>query len=207
MTIAAQHHDATAATDTPCSVKDLSTLVEISGPGVVGAKAPVLGEWDAADDEFPLDSIGVVVVAFEPVKKVLQLLFTKHGLAGSIECYVGGAVPPGVEHEERRGGPPGKGVVCLIVAGTYRRRVRRVLVVGERLDGRAVDAGGVGGPVVSNFVVVEDVQPREVGGHGGPVRRGVDLTVVLAVVFDGNARAAGNVDVNEVAEEEHERCF
>lgn len=76
--------------------------------------------------------------------------------------------------------------------------------MGEGVVGGVVDARGVLVPVVGDFVVVVDVDPGERVRDGWPVGGSVDLTVLAAVGFAVGAVAAGDVDVDEVAKEEHE---
>lgn len=82
-------------------------------------------------------------------------------------------------------------------------------VDGGMVDIPGVGGGGVGGcgvavPVVCDFVVVHYVDPWQVLRDGGPVGGAVDLTVFATVSFRVAAETAGDVDVDEVAEEEHE---
>lgn len=73
--------------------------------------------------------------------------------------------------------------------------------------GCGIGGCGVAVPVVGYFVVVHDVDPGEVFGDGGPVGGIVDLAVFAAVSFWVAAKAAGDIDVDEVTEEEHEGGF
>ena len=78
------------------------------------------------------------------------------------------------------------------------------MVVAVGVNGCLVDTRCVAVPVVCNLMIVNYVDPAQILAHGRPVRRRVNLTVLLAVVFDSLAPVARNVDVDEVAEEQHE---
>lgn len=129
--------------------------------------------------------------------------FLRGGGRGGGGC--GGAVAAGVEEEEG-GGAVGEGGVCCVCVwvGGSRGRVDGGVVEVEGVEGSGVRGAGAAVPVVGDFMVVDDVQPGEGGGDGWPGGGGVDLAVFAAVGFGVGAEAAGDVDVDEVAEEEHE---
>lgn len=61
MPVAAEDDDADAValgTDVPHSFEDNAAFVEIASPSVGGIEAPVAGERDGGDDEFPVDAGG-----------------------------------------------------------------------------------------------------------------------------------------------------
>lgn len=153
-----------------------------------------------------MTKVRTTIVVFQPVEEVLELLLPKHALAGSVRGVFVRAVPPGIEHKERRRAAPGESIVGFAAGGAYRGRVWCVLIVIERLDGGRVDTSCVGGPVVSDFVVVEDVDPGEILAGGRPVGGSVDLAVLRAVASNVDTGAPRDINVDEVTEEEHEGC-
>lgn len=184
--------------DGPCDVEDDRTLVEIPSPSVVSRGiVPVLSERDGGDDKFP-----VCIGGGQPVKQRIKLFSAEHSLSWSIRLEFRASVGARIEEEEGSRSAMGEAVVGSVWC--YRGRVREVVIVMER-----VNSSGVGGfgrliPIVRDLVVVEDVDPGEMVADGRPIRRGIHLTVVFAVVFRGVPGAVRNVDVNPIAEEEHE---
>lgn len=86
------------------------------------------------------------------------------------------------------------------------RGVDANVIVTERISGGGVGRSGVpAGPVVGDFVVVECVEPRKGAEEGeGPGWGGIYTAVFGAVVGSGGREAQRDVDVDEVAKEEHE---
>jgi hypothetical protein len=78
------------------------------------------------------------------------------------------------------------------------------VVVGIGIVGAREDTSGVAIPVICDLVVIIDMYPGKVFGSVIPVRARVCATILLSVVFGGRARSARNVDVDEVAKEDHE---
>lgn len=80
MPIAAEDDDTDAIAahaDVPHCFEDDAAFVEVTGPGVCGVDAPVAGEWDGGDDEFPFDAGWFV--AFEEVEQGSELCGAEHG--------------------------------------------------------------------------------------------------------------------------------
>lgn len=61
VSVAAEDDDADAGAgraDVPHGFENETAFGKVAGPGVGGVKAPVAGEGDGADDEFPADAGG-----------------------------------------------------------------------------------------------------------------------------------------------------
>lgn len=172
--------------------------MEVSRPGVAGVDAPVAGEGDGRDDEFPVHAGGFG--AGEEGEEGVELGAAEEGFVwgGSGEGEFRVAVAAGVEEEEG-GGAVGEVVVgCVGEGGGW---VDRAVIGGPGIDGCGIGVGSLLVPVVGYFVVVNDVDPGEVCGGVWPVGGGVHLAVFSSVCFDICAESVGYVYVDEIAEE------
>ena len=170
--------------------------MKIASPGVGGVEAPVAGEGDGGDDEFPVDAGGFG--AGEEGEEGGELGGAEHGFIGGVRGKegFGVAVAAGVEHEE------GGGAVGEVVVGCVGEGGRGVY--GAVVDGPGIYGGGIGVrgllvPVVGYFVVVYDVDPWEVCGGTRPVWGGVDLAVFSSICLHVCAESMGYVNVDEIA--------
>lgn len=204
MTVSAKDDDTGARGYRPHCFEDDLAFVEVVGPGICAAKPPIAGERDGRDDELPLHTLRFT--AGEEGEEMGELFWAQHGFLTGV-CGEGlrrGAIATGV-HEEEGGGTMGElEVGCL---WCYRRRVD-----GSMVDVPGVGCGGIGGcgvtvPIVSDLMIVHYVYPGQVLGNGRPVWGTVDLTVFAAVGFWVATESSGDVNVDEVAEEEHEGGF
>jgi len=78
------------------------------------------------------------------------------------------------------------------------------MVVRIRIVGTVEDTGCVAIPIVRYLVIIVDMDPGKILRSVVPVRTRVDAAILLSVVFSSRARPARNVDVDEVAKEDHE---
>lgn len=204
MPVAAENDDAGARWGRPHGFEDLLALMEVAGPGVGGAEAPVASEGNGGNNEFPFRALGLWVG--EVGEEGGELSGAEHrflwGFRGEVERR--SAVAAGIEEEER-GWTVGKGEVGRV--GMYRRRIDGGVVKVPRVGCGGVRVSGVTVPVVSDLMVIEDVEPRQGFGNRRPVGGRVDLAVLAAIGFWIVAHPPRNVDVDKVAKEKHEGCF
>lgn len=175
--------------------------MQVPGPRVLAAEAPVPRERHGGDDEFPADALRSGVL--EPGEEGGELGGAEHGFFGGGGRGFGRAVAARVEEEEG-GGAVGEGGVCCVRVWNSGGRIDGSVVEVEGVEGSGVGGAGAAVPIVGDFVVVEDMEPGEGRGGRRPGGRGVDLAVFAAIGFGVGTEAAGDVDVDEVAEEEHE---
>lgn len=96
MAVAREDDDAGVRGDGPHGLEDGLAFVEVGGPGVGGAEAPVAREWNGGDNEFPFDAVGFA--AGEETEEGGELGGAEHGFFGRVgrEGLGGGAVAAGV---------------------------------------------------------------------------------------------------------------
>ena len=176
-------------------------LGEVAAPRVLGVPVPVLGEGHGRDDNLPPHPARRRLP--EPGQEIGELILAQHRLLGRVgrTDLLRGPVSACVHHEEGRGS---LGEAVVRGTGTDRRGVDRGVIAVPGVDGVGVQPRRVAIPVVRDVVVVDDMDPRKRSGHGPPVRGGVRHAVLTPVALDVGAEALGHVDVDEVAEEEHE---
>jgi hypothetical protein len=86
-------------------------------------------------------------------------------------------------------------------------RIHADVVVLEGVICGAVNAGGIAAPVVLDLVVVDDVDPWEIFADGRPRWGRIYLAVFAAVCLCILAVLVRDIDVNKVAQEQHEIRF
>lgn len=80
--VAREDDDADARGDGPHGLEDGLAFMEVGGPGVSGAEAPVAGEGDGGDDEFPFHAVGFA--AGEEMEEGGELGRAEHGFFGGV---------------------------------------------------------------------------------------------------------------------------
>jgi hypothetical protein len=160
--------DSATKTDVPHSFQDDLSLSKVSSPGVLASEAPVLGEWNAGDHNFPSDTSRDG--SGKPIEKIRELLITEHALLvasfslrftiRAISTIKGLTVTASIDHEEGRRSLVEGEVGCT---RTNRVWIDGSLVVMPWIDCSFVESSGVLVPVVCNLMVIQHMDPGQIG--------------------------------------------
>lgn len=188
--------DALCGRELPRGFEDLAPLMEVPTPGIFGPELPVLRERDPCNDDLPVHTSRRR--CRDPGEEVRQLRVAEHRLSGVIGVGVlGAAVSPRVNEEEVRRAL-NKAEVCVTCSVGW--WIDCGMVVLEGIVRGYSYTGHVAVPVVLDLVIINDVNPRQILAHGGPVGGGVDLSILATIVLCVSTQLEWNVGVDEVSQ-------